>query len=104
MGFKNIERRNIEVEVAKDVRLDLTLQPGDTTTIQEFNTQEVPKAEYGWKPGAIVNVGLRSGDNTLRGYCPCAAAYAAIAIISCSLKFATTFFISAAAAPLLAPV
>lgn len=171
MGFKNIERRNIEVEVAKDVRIDLTLQPGDTTTtvtitaeaplvdssnavlggtmsnqlildlpvqgrnfqkllelrpgtylapgsgkwslssngmrrehnvyilngmdtvegfssqsvvnatpifgdatsivpidtIQEFNTQEVPKAEYGWKPGAIVNVGLRSGDNTLHG-------------------------------------
>jgi hypothetical protein len=171
MGFKNIERRNIEVEVAKDVRIDMTLQPGDTTTtvtitaeaplvdssnavlggtmsnqlildlpvqgrnfqkllelrpgtylapgsgkwslssngmrrehnvyilngmdtvegfssqsvvnatpifgdatsivpidtIQEFNTQEVPKAEYGWKPGAIVNVGLRSGDNTLHG-------------------------------------
>ena len=171
MGFKNIERRNIEVEVAKDVRIDLTLQPGDTSTtvtitaeaplvdssnavlggtmsnqlildlpvqgrnfqkllelrpgtylapgsgkwslssngmrrehnvyilngmdtvegfssqsvvnatpifgdatsivpidtIQEFNTQEVPKAEYGWKPGAIVNVGLRSGDNTLHG-------------------------------------
>jgi len=171
MGFKNIERRNIEVEVAKDVRIDLTLQPGDTSTtvtitaeaplvdssnavlggtmsnqlildlpvqgrnfqkllelrpgtylapgsgkwslssngmrrehnvyilngmdtvegfssqsvvnatpifgdatsivpidaIQEFNTQQIPKAEYGWKPGAIVNVGLRSGDNTLHG-------------------------------------
>ena len=36
-------------------------------TIQEFNTQQVPKAEYGWKPGAVVNVGLRSGDNTLHG-------------------------------------
>lgn len=46
---------------------------GDATSIipidaiQDFNTQQVPKAEYGWKPGAIVNVGLRSGDNTLHG-------------------------------------
>ena len=171
MGFKNVERRNIGLEVAKDVRIDVTLQPGDTTTtvtitaeaplvdntsavlggtlsnqlildlpvqgrnfqkllelrpgtylapgsgkwslssngmrrehnvyilngmdtvegfssqsvvnatpifgdatsivpidaIQEFNTQQVPKAEYGWKPGAVVNVGLRSGNNTLHG-------------------------------------
>ena len=36
-------------------------------TIQEFNTQQDPKAEYGWKPGAIVNVGLRSGTNSLHG-------------------------------------
>src|ERR1700682_6274745 len=35
--------------------------------IQEFNTQENPKAEYGWKPGAVVNVGIRSGTNTLHG-------------------------------------
>ena len=46
---------------------------GDSTSIlpidaiQEFNTQEVPKAEYGWKPGAIVNVGLKSGTNSLHG-------------------------------------
>ena len=46
---------------------------GDATSIvpidsiQEFNTQQVPKAEYGWKPGAIVNVGLRSGENTVHG-------------------------------------
>jgi hypothetical protein len=26
--------------------------------IQEFNLQENPKAEYGWKTGAIVNVGI----------------------------------------------
>ncbi len=37
---------------------------GDATTIlpidaiQEFNTEENPKAEYGWKPGATVVVGL----------------------------------------------
>jgi Carboxypeptidase regulatory-like domain len=35
--------------------------------IQEFNTQENPKAEYGWKPGAVVNVGIRSGTNTYHG-------------------------------------
>lgn len=46
---------------------------GDATSIvpidaiQEFNTVQVPKAEYGWKPGAVVNVGLRSGENTLHG-------------------------------------
>src|SRR6202049_2357513 len=35
--------------------------------IQEFNLEENPKAEYGWKPGAVVNVGIRSGTNTPHG-------------------------------------
>ncbi|HEV3385220.1 MAG TPA: TonB-dependent receptor [Gemmata sp.] len=35
--------------------------------IQEFNLEENPKAEYGWKPGAVVNVGIRSGTNTFHG-------------------------------------
>ena len=35
--------------------------------IQEFNLEENPKAEYGWKPGAVVNVGIRSGTNNLHG-------------------------------------
>jgi outer membrane receptor protein involved in Fe transport len=35
--------------------------------IQEFNAEENPPAEYGWKPGAIVNVGLKSGTNDLHG-------------------------------------
>jgi carboxypeptidase family protein len=42
-----------------------TIVPIDA--IQEFNLQENPKAEYGWKPGAVVNVGIRSGTNTLHG-------------------------------------
>jgi Carboxypeptidase regulatory-like domain len=42
-----------------------TLLPIDA--IQEFNTMENPKAEYGWKPGAVVNVGLKSGTNELHG-------------------------------------
>src|ERR1700729_4332292 len=47
--------------------------PGDSATIlpidsiQEFNLQQNPPAEYGWKPGAVVNVGLKSGTNSLHG-------------------------------------
>jgi len=46
---------------------------GDSATIlpidaiQEFNVQQNPPAEYGWKPGAVVNVGLKSGTNKIHG-------------------------------------
>lgn len=46
---------------------------GDSATIlpidaiQEFNIQQNPPAEYGWKPGSVVNVGLKSGTNTVHG-------------------------------------
>src|SRR6202163_2851155 len=46
-----------------------TILPVDA--IQEFNVMENPKAEYGWKAGAVVNVGIKSGTNQLHG-----AAYA----------------------------
>jgi hypothetical protein len=42
-----------------------TILPIDS--IQEFNVQQNPPAEYGWKPGAVVNVGLKSGTNKLHG-------------------------------------
>ena len=42
-----------------------TILPIDA--IQEFNVIENPPAQYGWKPGAIVNVGLKSGTNNLHG-------------------------------------
>ena len=42
-----------------------TLLPIDA--IQEFNTQVNPKAEFGWKPGAITSVGLKSGANDMHG-------------------------------------
>jgi hypothetical protein len=42
-----------------------TILPVDA--IQEFNTEENPKAEWGWKPGAVVNVGIKSGTNSLHG-------------------------------------
>ena len=35
--------------------------------IQEFNAEENPPAEYGMKPGAVVNVGLKSGSNEYHG-------------------------------------
>ncbi len=46
---------------------------GDSATIlpidaiQEFNLQGNPPAEYGWKPGTVVNVALKSGTNALHG-------------------------------------
>jgi hypothetical protein len=42
-----------------------TILPVDA--IQEFNLIENPPAEYGWKPGAMVNVALKSGTNALHG-------------------------------------
>ena len=53
--------------------LNAPIPAGDSSTslpidaIQEFNTEENPKAEFGWKPGAIVNAGLKSGTNALHG-------------------------------------
>jgi hypothetical protein len=46
---------------------------GDAATIlsmdaiQEFKTEQNPRAEFGWKPGSQVNVGLKSGTNSLHG-------------------------------------
>src|SRR6202521_2628690 len=42
-----------------------TLLPVDA--IDELKTEENPRAEYGWKPGAIVDVGIKSGTNTIHG-------------------------------------
>jgi Carboxypeptidase regulatory-like domain/TonB dependent receptor-like, beta-barrel len=53
--------------------MNVQFQIGDSTSslpidaIQEFSTQVNPKAEYGWAPGAIVNVGLKSGTNAIHG-------------------------------------
>jgi hypothetical protein len=35
--------------------------------IQEFNTAQNAPAEYGWRDGSIVNVGVKSGTNALHG-------------------------------------
>jgi hypothetical protein len=42
-----------------------TLLPIDA--IQEFNIQQNPKAELGWKPGVTVNLGLKAGTNSIHG-------------------------------------
>jgi len=53
--------------------LNAPIPAGDSGTslpidaIQEFNTEENPKAEFGWKPGAVVNAGLKSGTNNIHG-------------------------------------
>lgn len=35
--------------------------------IQEFNTQESPSADYGVKPGVVMNIGIKSGTNDVHG-------------------------------------
>lgn len=42
-----------------------TILPVDS--IQEFKTEVNPAAEYGWKPGAVVSVGIKSGTNSIHG-------------------------------------
>jgi outer membrane receptor protein involved in Fe transport len=53
--------------------LNAAIPAGDASTslpidaIQEFNSEQNPKAEFGWKPGAIVNAGIKSGTNSIHG-------------------------------------
>jgi len=53
--------------------LNAAIAAGDSSTslpidaIQEFNTEQNPKAEFGWKPGAIVNAGIKAGTNSIHG-------------------------------------
>ncbi len=42
-----------------------TIMPVDA--IQDLDLEISPKAEYGWKPGATLNVGVKSGTNGLHG-------------------------------------
>ena len=43
----------------------MTILPLDA--IQEVNVEQNPRADLGWKPGAQINVGLKSGTNSLHG-------------------------------------
>ena len=36
-------------------------------SIQEINVMQNPKAEYGYKPGTSINIGLKSGTNSFHG-------------------------------------
>lgn len=44
---------------------ELTILAADA--IQEVNVMANPTGEFGWFQGAVVNVGLKSGTNTMRG-------------------------------------
>ena len=44
---------------------ELTILPQDA--VQEINVMANPPAEFGWFQGAVVNVGLKSGTNTVHG-------------------------------------
>ncbi len=53
--------------------LNQVYQGGDSASsvpidaIQEFSTSQNPKAEYGFRDGAVINVGIKSGTNGLHG-------------------------------------
>ena len=53
--------------------LNATYRSGDSDSlmpidaIQEFNSQQNPKAEAGFRDGAVVNVGVKSGTNSIHG-------------------------------------
>jgi hypothetical protein len=53
--------------------LNTAYHQGDATSIlpldaiSEFNLEENPKAQYGWRDGAVINVGIKSGTNDIHG-------------------------------------
>ena len=53
--------------------LNASYQGGDSSSlvpidaIQEFSTEQNPKAEYGLRNGSTINVGIKSGTNSLHG-------------------------------------
>ena len=68
-----------------------TMLPIDA--INEFQTQQNPRAEYGWKPGAVVNVGIKSGSNSYHGtaYAYGRTSVHGMPIISSATKWASPF-------------
>jgi Carboxypeptidase regulatory-like domain len=57
-GYNMVNQTNLAGDTGTMVSID---------AIQEFNTEENPKAEFGWKPGAVVGIGVKSGTNDLHG-------------------------------------
>jgi Carboxypeptidase regulatory-like domain len=55
------------------MRLNGGYRGGDSSSllpidsIQEFSIQQDPKAEYGWREGSVISVGIKSGTNSLHG-------------------------------------
>ena len=57
-GYNMVNQTNLAGDTGTMVSID---------AIREFNTEENPKAEYGWKPGAVVGIGIKSGTNNIHG-------------------------------------
>jgi Carboxypeptidase regulatory-like domain/TonB dependent receptor len=57
-GYNMVNQTNLAGDTGTMVSID---------AIQEFNTEENPKAEFGWKPGAVVGIGIKSGTNDIHG-------------------------------------
>ena len=57
-GDTVVNQAGIEGTPASNLPLD---------AIQEFNTQEDPQADFGQKPGVIVNIGIKSGTDQIHG-------------------------------------
>ncbi len=57
-GYNMVNQTNLAGDTGTMVSID---------AIQEFNTEENPKAEFGWKPGAVVGIGIKSGTNDFHG-------------------------------------
>jgi hypothetical protein len=55
------------------MRLNGGYRGGDSSSllpidsIQEFSIQQDPKAEYGWREGSVISVGIKSGTNSIHG-------------------------------------
>jgi Carboxypeptidase regulatory-like domain len=57
-GTTVLNEEGIEGTPASNLPLD---------AIQEFNTQEHPQADFGQKPGVVVNIGLKTGTDQIHG-------------------------------------
>ena len=57
-GTTVLNEEGIEGTPASNLPLD---------AIQEFNTEEHPQADYGQKPGVVVNIGIKSGTDQIHG-------------------------------------
>lgn len=63
---------DVDIYYGESVVNDAGIQGAPASTlpldaIQEFNTQEQPQADYGVKPGVVVNIGIKSGTDDIHG-------------------------------------
>jgi hypothetical protein len=56
----------VKLVILRSEKTGLEKSPEDLY-LQEFNTQEQPQADFGEKPGVVVNIGIKSGTDQLHG-------------------------------------